>query len=478
MLVGLIGLIAIVEFLVMGLIGNISGLSVQEKALFDTMILSATITPALYFLFFKPLRENLDSLQIAHRKIIEQQDAIEKSQELGQTGTWEVDFRNDTISGSAQACRIMGLPPGTPFDFQIFLTTVHPEDRRSVKFAWNRMLNGKPYDIEKRFIVNDSIKWLRTKVEMEFDEEGEPLRAIGFIQDITGFKSLQEKAIRAGQLASVGQISAMVAHEVNNPLSGISGYVEILLNKARNGSVEKDMLTRILKEVERITRIMKGFLTFTYDSGNSMSRQDVTPIIVDTLQLLAPQIEKKGFRLKIELDENLPQINCNPQQIEQVVLNIVRNAYQALQEVAHDDAELFIKIKSELGKLNEQPHIRLSISNNGPNIPSDRLSQIGKPFFTTKSAGVGTGLGLSISNDIMENHNGLLQILSEPGEPTEMNLYFPVDEMEESSVDAEVSSLTPEMKFHKVEIKKRRESFSPRRSGRDEEDATFPQHKH
>lgn len=452
----IIGVIAGVELVVMAVIHRLNGLTLLQTSLLDTFLLSVTMTPALYFLFFRPLRTNLQSLKQAHHKIIQQQLAIEKSQELGKAGMWEIDFRNNRISGSEQACRLMGLPPESQFDFAHFLDAVHPEDRRAVKFAWNRMLHGKPYDIEKRFLVNGQVRWFRSRVEMEFDDAGHPLKAIGFIQDVSDFKLMQEKVIRAGQLASTGQVAAMAAHEVNNPLSGITGYVEILVKRVEKGSREEDMLNRILKETERISKIVKGLLTVSYDSGNRMTYMHVTPVIVDTLQLLSAQIEKKGIDLRFALEENLPQIYCNPQQIEQVLLNIVRNAFHALQEgVLAGNEKRFIEIRTDQIEPENQPLLRLSIVNNGPNIPHDILNRITKPFFTTKSVGVGTGLGLSISKDIMDNHNGRLEILSEPGQPTEVNLYFPIDYFEEYDEPPGFAERCAGLTFEKVEVRRK-----------------------
>jgi signal transduction histidine kinase len=129
----------------------------------------------------------------------------------------------------------------------------------------------------------------------------------------------------------------------------------------------------------------------------------------------------------VNLPETIHPIKCNAQQIEQVVLNIVRNAYQALLEgVLEGSGEKTIKVNAEFIVIDSQNHAQLTIANNGPNIPVDLIPKINEPFFTTKPPGTGTGLGLSISNDIMLDHGGTLEVRSEPCQYTEMILRLPV----------------------------------------------------
>ena len=419
--------IAIFEFMTMGILSFLPALTLSEQALLDVLILSLAITPLLYFFFFRPLRINIKALKNANKRIVKQQYAINKSQELGHTGTWEIDLTDKKLIWSDEIYRMFGVPFDTEPSYEAFLGLIHPDDRDYVAGEWNAALAGKPYSIEHRLIVAGKTKWVREKAELEFGINGTAVRAIGFSQDITELKTLQEKTIRTAQLATAGEFSTIIAHEVNNPLSGIIGYAQILLNRSDDTCRNKELLQRIIKEGDRIAKIVGGLLTLSYNSGNKKSNQDLLPIILDAVDLMSSQIEKKGITLHLNLPESIYPIECNAQQIEQVVLNIVRNAYQALIEgVLEGSGEKTIRVHAEFIEIDSQHHAQLTIANNGPNIPVDFIPKINEPFFTTKPPGTGTGLGLSISSDIMLDHGGTFEVRSEPSEYTEMILRLPV----------------------------------------------------
>lgn len=305
------------------------------------------------------------------------------------------------------------------------------------KFMEANIAGGESFrDFENLNIhKNGKRVFLLTSGNPIISDDGSYVGYRGVDKDITEIKMLQEKAIRAAQLASVGELSSMIAHEVNNPLSGVIGYAQVFLNNACDDCRNKELLERIIKEGERMAKTVKGLLHFSYDSGGQRTMQDIKPIINDALSLMSRQIEKKGMRLDVELSEYLPRIKCNPQQIEQVVLNIVRNAYHALLEgTLEGSGKEIIKVCVELVELDNQRFIQITIANNGPNIPPDLIEKINEPFFTTKPAGSGTGLGLSISNDIMKIHGGMLEIRSETGDFTEMILRIPVEESNQSNI--------------------------------------------
>lgn len=417
--------IATVEFLVMSVLGRMPEMPVYGRTLFDVCVLSITIAPFLYLFLFKPLQHQMTSLKRAYRKISRQQAAIEKAQELGHIGTWKFDFATRVVTATHEACRIVGTSNSEACSFETFMDVVHPEDSAKFRQAWAELKKGRHYDIEARLLVDGQLKWIRKKAELELTERGQPLRAIGFIQDITEIKLLQDKAIRTAQLASVGELSTMVAHEVNNPLSGVMGYAQVLINRGSAG--DKELLERIIMEGERIAKIVGTLLNFSYDSKGEKTLQDLQPIVVEALSLMAGQLEKQGVRLDVSFAENLPPIVCNPQQIEQVVLNILRNAYQALTDgPTETGSEKIIRVRGGKGARHDRNYVRLELANNGPHIPTGELARIKEPFFTTKPVGRGTGLGLSISGDIMKDHDGTLEIISEPGAFTQMVLSFPV----------------------------------------------------
>lgn len=417
-------LLSVVEFMILGLLSQLPGLSIFAMVVVNILVLSITFVPVLYGIFLRPLRQNIISLKQSNKKITQH---INKVQELGHTGTWEFDLKRNKLVWDDEVYRIFRIPIGLELSAEIFYEVVHPDDRKYVERNWRAALTGKVCDIEHRLIIDDEIRWVREIIEMELDADGTAVKAIGFTQDITEIKLLQKKAIRTAQLASAGELATMVAHEVNNPLSGVIGYAQVFSNEVCGDCHNKKLPERIIKEGDRIAKIIGGLLTFSYDSDGKKSLQEIEPIIYDALALMSSQIKKKGIRLDVELTAGLPRVKCNSQQIGQVILNIVRNAYQALLEgVLEGNIEKVIKVEAESVDNAHQEFVQISITNNGPNIPARLIEKINEPFFTTKPAGSGVGLGLSISNDIMKTHDGMLEIRSEPGDYTEMVLSLPV----------------------------------------------------
>ena len=247
------------------------------------------------------------------------------------------------------------------------------------------------------------------------------------IIDITERLRLQQENLRKSQLAMLGEYSAKFAHEINNPLSGIINYAQVLKDKTESEGPESDLLNRIIDEGSRITTLVKGMLSFSRDSGDRKTCQDLEPIITNALMFTNHLAEKNNINVVADLSSGLPKINCNPQQLQQVILNIVINACQAISGgLPAGETEGLIQLTADSVISNDQEFVLLQIENNGPNIPEEIMSDIKKPFFTTKDTENGTGLGLSISNEIIQDHGGELIIESSAGEPTKMIIKLPV----------------------------------------------------
>lgn len=264
--------------------------------------------------------------------------------------------------------------------------------------------------------------WINTPVR---DAEGDVIAILSMVQDITLERQLQNEAIRSAQLASIGQLAASIAHEINNPIGGVINYSQILLNK--KGNLEEsqvNILEKIQKEGERIAEIVKSLLNFARKPSENIVPQDVYLIIDEAISLLTPEIKKSGVEISFDPSLDDPMLKCNPQQIGQVVINILKNAIDALNESNRTGKKIHISLTKQL-KGNRREFI-LSIANNGPHIPAHLQEKIFDPFMTTKDQGLGTGLGLGISLEIMKNHGGTIKLNSKQGQLTEMELIFPL----------------------------------------------------
>ncbi len=245
--------------------------------------------------------------------------------------------------------------------------------------------------------------------------------------DVTERKLLQQQNIRTAQLASLGELAAGVAHEINNPISGVINYTQIMLNRHKGSEEEKSLLERILKEGERVATIVRDLLFFSRDAGPEKVLSNVRDLLEDSLSLSAAQIRKEGILLQVDSVDIVPFVNTRAQQIQQLFLNVLSNARHALNEKypAHDKNKK-IEISIHPVMHDDVGYIRIVFKDYGVGISKQMLERVMHPFVTTKASGVGTGLGLSISFDIVKKHGGLLWIESVEGKATEVFIELPI----------------------------------------------------
>lgn len=214
-----------------------------------------------------------------------------------------------------------------------------------------------------------------------------------------GERQNQSKLLQTEKMAALGQLVSGIAHELNNPLTAIMGYGQLLLG---HGLLPAQLSEagKIYQEAERARRIVKNLLYFARENQPERSRVDVNEIVERTLALRSYELKVENIAVKCDLAGNLPETMADPHQLQQVVLNLLVNAEQALLEGRGQGT---VEIKTRL-----LPGVRISleISDDGPGIPREIASRIFDPFFTTKPSGVGTGLGLSIVYGIVQQHGG------------------------------------------------------------------------
>jgi len=270
-------------------------------------------------------------------------------------------------------------------------------------------------------------KFIRVTTIPELDEQGKIERFMEIVEDITDRKRAEAEAVRASHLAALGELAAGVAHEINNPINGIINYTQILFNKSTEGGREHDIAGRIIKEGDRIANIVRNLLSFARDNKGDRIPANIADIMSETLGLTEIQLRKDGIRLMLDVPRSLPAVFVQPQQIEQVFLNIISNARYALNskyEGTHEDKKLEIHVEKFTD--GPRPHIQVVFHDSGTGISPNILDKIMNPFFSTKPGGIGTGLGLSISHGIISDHGGRLVIDSVEGEFTKVTVELPV----------------------------------------------------
>ena len=254
------------------------------------------------------------------------------------------------------------------------------------------------------------------------------IKAIKLLTDVTDKKNLQAEAMRAGHLASLGELAAGVAHEINNPINGIINYAEILKDRFCKKGEDEEIPGRIIKEGDRVAQIVKNLLSFSADRKDEHRTVGIKDIFSDTLGLAEKQIFKDRIKFNMDLPYDLPMIRANSNEIQQVFLNIISNARYALnQRFPEYHKDKILEIRGETVEINGLEYVRTTFYDSGTGIPENILDKISNPFFSTKPHGDGTGLGLSISYGIIKKHKGKLRFDSVEGKYTKVIVDLPME---------------------------------------------------
>lgn len=249
-------------------------------------------------------------------------------------------------------------------------------------------------------------------------------------------KLIQKQLLQSEKLASVGELAAGVAHEINNPINGVINYAQIIIDEAEEQSNEAAIPKRILKEAERVAAIVKNLLDFARESDDKPHPTAVGDIIADALELVTKQFDYDGISIKLDIQDNLPAVNANSLKIQQVFVNLLSNARYALnKKYSRFHENKILTIESKVVDVHEQQFVQMICHDRGIGIAAEVIDRVCDPFFSEKPQGEGTGLGLSISYGIVRDHGGSLAFESEPGEYTRATVSLPaITQTEPSSI--------------------------------------------
>lgn len=231
--------------------------------------------------------------------------------------------------------------------------------------------------------------------------------------------SVQSKMLQTEKLAALGQLVSGIAHELNNPLTSIVGYTQLLLGR---GLADKHMVEakKIFQEAERARRIVKNLLFFARETAPERSPVQLNEVVERTVALRSYELKIENIAIETDLLPNLPRTMADPYQLQQVVLNLLVNAEQALMESRGHGA-----VKISTGYAGGD-RLTLEVADDGPGMPAEVASRIFEPFFTTKPPRDGTGLGLSIVYGIVHQHGGEISLESRPGAGTRIRVELPL----------------------------------------------------
>lgn len=234
----------------------------------------------------------------------------------------------------------------------------------------------------------------------------------------------QEQLINAEKLASLGRMAAGVAHELNSPLTGIVTFGHLMLKRLPPENVQDiEDIKIIIEQAERCSKIVRGLLGFSRRTVAEKTSVDINKLIENTLLMVKNQAKFHNIVFKLDLDDSLPLIMSDSNQLQQVFLNLLINAADAMEERGD------IYIASRTIERDGNKFVEIEFSDTGPGIPEDIQDKIFEPFFTTKPVGTGTGLGLSVSYGIIKKHEGHILVKSELGKGASFFVQIPIKEI-------------------------------------------------
>jgi len=238
-------------------------------------------------------------------------------------------------------------------------------------------------------------------------------------------RQAQKEMMRGEKLASVGLLASGVAHELNNPLTGVLTFSHLLRRKMPDGSADAEDLDLVIRETKRCAAIIKRLLDFARDKAPERKFVDVNQVIEDTVHIVERPAHLRDIEINLVLDRTLPAIWIDADQIKQVIMNMLVNAQHAVEEKGSITVTSARTTRTRSGRA-PSPVVEIAITDTGCGIPEENLQRIFDPFFTSKAVGKGTGLGLSVSHGIVEAHGGTIEVSSTVGEGSTFRVLLPM----------------------------------------------------
>jgi two-component system, LuxR family, sensor kinase FixL len=328
---------------------------------------------------------------------------------------WEWDIVRDEIWITEKGRSLFGFTPSEKLDFDRFQNRLHPEDRESVRQAVeNSLRTGAEYRSEYRAVLPDGqIRWIVGRGHVEFNGDGKPVRMRGASVDITKRKEAELEA--AGQrmelahlsrVTTLGELSSSIAHELSLPLSAILSNAQAAQRVLANGKADlaevREILNDIVSEDKRASEVIRRLRLWLKKGEVQQHPLQINKVVQDVLELIRSDLINQKITVETELPRNLPTVSVDPVQLQQVLLNLVVNACDAMAGCNNSQRRLVIRTGIENGG----SAVVVSVTDQGTGIPEEKMEQIFEPFFSTKEKGM--GIGLSVCRTIIAAHRGKL----------------------------------------------------------------------
>lgn len=360
----------------------------------------------------KVLKESEEKLRLMYESMAE--------------GVIVTDLKGEIIQVNEPAVRMHGYVTKNQLTKRNILELINSKDRLKVEKKMETALaSEKARSVEVKFLTSKTEQFSgELNISLFKDQNGNPLGFVMVSEDVTERKQaeererqLQAKLNLTSRLASVGELAAGVAHEINNPLTGIMGFSQRLLRKSSDEESQRG-LERIFGEAQRAARVVDNLRTFARRSEPKKEKININDVLNKSIEMRSYELKTSNIEIKIDLAPELPPVMADFHQIQQVFLNIIINAEQAIAE-AKKEGKIIINTK-HIDKL-----IQISFTDNGPGISKEYVGKIFDPFFTTRNEKGGSGLGLSICHGIITDHGGNIYVESIQGKSTTFFIELP-----------------------------------------------------
>ena len=380
------------------------------------------------------------------------EDALRQSEErlslaINATGlgTFDFDLLAGTMVSSEFSRTHFGLTADAATSYETIMSAIHPDDRARVEQVFesaSRPAGDGHYATECRTVgIGDGVlRWVTVRGRVFFDGDGRAVRFVGVTLDITERKRLEEQFLKSQKLESIGRLAGGVAHDFNNLLTVITGYSQKMLSEISDHHPFRSQMGEISKAASRAADLTRQLLTFSRRQISEPKAIAINDLVRDFEKMLARMIGE-DIELVLALDPQAGAFRADPGQIEQVILNLVVNAKDAMPK----GGRLLIKTSALVADeqfaqthLSVSPgrYVALEVSDTGAAMPPEVMEHIFEPFFTTKEAGKGTGLGLSTVYGIVRQSEGSIWVYSEPGKGSTFKMLFPAVENVPSQTEA------------------------------------------
>jgi two-component system sensor kinase FixL len=368
------------------------------------------------------------------RALQESEERMRVAAEAVNLGIWEWDLNKDEIWATNARRALLGLPASGTIALADFISRLHPDDRDRVRRTMDDAIqSGEDFDSEYRLILPDGIvRWMSTRGSVHFDEGRKPARVLGMSIDITERKQAELDAQRdraelshLSRVALIGEMSASIAHELNQPLAGILSNAAAGQRFIDQGDVNlgeiRELLGDIISDGRRASDVMRGIRGMLKKGKVARRPVDLNEVVMDAVRMVSPDAVLRSCQLETSLDANLQAIEADPVQLQQVLLNLVINAFDAMQETPVPRRKVVIATQS-----NGDAAVRTSVRDYGAGISEEMRDRVFDPFFTTKSEGL--GMGLAIVRSIVESHGGTITIENADGGGARFGFVLPANE--------------------------------------------------